>query len=181
MNNAAGSPRIETAPTALLPEEQAWLGLPSVLTAPMQRQLERMFRDPHTLGREERAELIGQLREAIALAQAPELRVLLGMVLCVDSKARRAREELRSAARMAPYNFSARLQLGEMLRRLRLCDQAAEQTRVAEGLATTALQLEMARRQAASIRAMERERVSRRGHAAVVTLWSRARQVFIRE
>ncbi len=59
--------------------------------------------------------------------------------------------------------------------------EAAAQTRVAAELATTALQLELAHRQAASIRATERGSGARRSHAAVFTLLNRARRVFIRE
>ena len=61
----------------------------------------RMFRDPYVLEAEERAELIQQLREAIALEpDVPELRVLLGMALCVNFDAQTAMEELRDGGQI---------------------------------------------------------------------------------
>ena len=171
----------ETTPTALLPEEQATLALPSVLPPSAQNHLLRMFRDPYVLHAEEKAELVAALREAVALEPAvPEFRVLLGMALCVNLEAQDALEELREATRLAPYNFAARLKLGELMMRLRICDQAMEQTRVAAELATNALQSELARKQAAAIRTMQREGIERGGYGKVLSIFSRARGLFVR-
>jgi len=170
--------RTPTAPlTALLPEEQAWLGLPSVLTDSVRHQLLGMFRDPHMPGSEEREQLIAELREAIAVAPAvPELRVLLCIVLCASPTARGAQQELRDAMRRVPYNFAARLKLGELLMRLRIWDQAAEQTRMAADLAANGIQADAARRQAAMIRSMQRGRIARGGKAKVLAAFSQARR-----
>lgn len=48
----------------------------------------RMFRDPRVLESEMRGDLIAQLRQAVDLEPCiPEIRVLLGMALCVDLQA----------------------------------------------------------------------------------------------
>lgn len=181
MDHLATSSLTETAPTALLPEEQASFGLASVLTPSAQHQLGRMFRDPYVLQAEERTELLVHLREAVALEPAvPELRVLLGMALCVNLEAQEALEELREASRLAPHNFAARLKFGELLMRLRICDQAAEQTQIAAELATNSLQSELARRQAATIRTMRREGIERGGYGKLLSVFSRARSLFLR-
>ena len=49
--------------------------------------------------------------------------------------------------------------------RLRVCDQAAEQTQCAAQLASNPVQSELARRQAATIRTMRREGIERGGYA----------------
>lgn len=171
----------EAAPTALLPEEQATLALPSVLAPSAQNHLLRMFRDPYVLHAEERTELVAALREAVALEPAvPEFRVLLAMALCVNLEAQDALEELREATHLAPHNFAARLKLGELLMRLRICDQAMEHTRVAAELATNALQSELARKQAATIRTMQREGIERGGYGKVLSVFSRTRGFFSR-
>jgi hypothetical protein len=64
---------------------------------------------------------------------------------------------------MAPDNFLARLKFGELLMRLRVCRQAAEETHVAAKLASNPIQSELARKQAATIRTMRREGVERGG------------------
>lgn len=175
------SPATEAVPTALLPEEQTSLGPASVLTPSAQYQLIRMFRDPYVLKPEERTELVAQLRDAVALEPTvPELRVLLGMTLCVNLEAQDAIEELREAVRLAPRNFAARLKFGELLMRLRICDQAAEQTHIAAELATNALQSELARKQAATIRTMQREGIERGSYGKVLSIFSRTRALFVR-
>ena len=107
-----------------------------------------MFRDPYVLEKAERTELVEQLKSMVrAQPNLSELRVLLGMTLCVDNDPQAALEELRMAVTMAPDNFLARLKFGEILMRLRICDQAAEQTRQAALNAVNPVQSEMARRQ----------------------------------
>ena len=151
------------------PSTDAALALPEVLGTQTTRALERMFRDPRVLEPEERADLIAQLRNATALApHVPEVRVLLGMALCVDLKAQEALEELREATRLAPDCFIARLKFGELLMRLRICRQAEEETHRAVQLASNAVQSELARRQSATIRTMLREGIERGGYGGVV-------------
>ena len=133
-------------------------------------QLHRMFRDPRVLEPAERAELVAQLRNAVdRRPEIAELRVLLGMALCVDLQAQQAMEELRIAVEQAPDSFVARLKYGELLMRLRICQRAAEETHKAAQLAANAAQSEIARRQAAAIRTMLREGVERGGYAGVLS------------
>jgi uncharacterized membrane protein (DUF4010 family) len=101
--------------------------------------------------------------------QVSELRVLLGMALCVDLQAQDALEELREAVNLSPESFIARLKFGELLMRLRICSQAAEETHQAALLATNAAQAELARRQATAIRTMLRDGVERGGYGGIVS------------
>jgi hypothetical protein len=136
------------------------------------RQIVRMFRDPRVLNKEERSDLICELRKAVELAPGvPEARVLFGMALCVDLQAQEAMEQLRIAAEQAPNCFIARLKYGELLMRLRICGKAAEETQQAAMLASNAAQSELARRQAASIRTMLREGVERGGYKGLIPHW----------
>jgi hypothetical protein len=128
-----------------------------------------MFRDPRVLEPGERGELIAQLRHAVELEpHVPEIRVLLGMALCVDLQAQEALEQLRQAVGQAPDCFIARLKFGELLMRLRICNQAAEETQKAAKLATNAMQSDLARKQAAAIRVMLREGIERGGYGSLV-------------
>ena len=110
----------------LAPSASNSLALPAVLGPEAAIHLQRMFRDPRVLEPDERASLIARLREAVELTpHVPEIRVLLGMALCVDLQAQEAMEQLREAVKQAPDSFIARLKFGELLMRLRICDQAA--------------------------------------------------------
>ncbi|HUX45858.1 MAG TPA: hypothetical protein VMV57_14000 [Terracidiphilus sp.] len=161
---------LEREETFMVPAKQAPIALPEVLGAQTSRTLERMFRDPRVLEPEERLDLIAQLRNAVDLApHVPEVRVLLGMALSVNLEAQEALEELREAVRQAPDCFIARLKFGELLMRLRICTQAAEETHKAAQLATNAAQSELARRQAATIRTMLREGIERGGYGGVLS------------
>ncbi len=147
------------------PPTSAPYALPAVLNRQASNQLQRMFRDPRVLEPHERGNLIAQLRQSVELApHVPEVRVLLGMALCVDLQAQEAMEELREAVKQAPDCFIARLKFGELLMRLRICNQAAEETHQAQLLASNDIQSEMARRQAATIRTMLREGIERGGY-----------------
>ncbi len=161
--------------------EQAAIAFPEFIPAPAQNQLARMFRDPYLLQPQERTELVAQLREAVSLEPAvPELRVLLGMTLCVNFEAQEALEEFRESVRLAPDSYIAHLKFGELLLRLRICSQAAEETRMAAELASNPLQAELARRQAATIRAMQRDGVERGGYGKLLSVFSRACRLFVR-
>ena len=140
-----------------------------------------MFRDPYLLDKQERIEIVTQLRELVALnPEVSELRVLLGMALCVNFEAQTALEELRESVRLAPDSFVAHLKLGELLMRLRICDQAAEETHLAAELAENALQSELARRQATTIRKMVQEGIERGGYGKLLSIFSRAGRLFAR-
>jgi hypothetical protein len=148
----------------------AGLTWPALLRGETSGLLLRMFRDPRVLEPKERGDLIAQLRSAVEIEpHIPELRVLLGMVLCVDLQAQEALECLREATRQAPDCFIARLKFGELLMRLRICDQAAEETQKAAQLATNDFQAELARKQAATIRTMLREGIERGGYSSLLS------------
>ena len=132
--------------------------------------LERMFRDPRVLESHERLDLVAQLRSAVELApQVVELRVMLGMALCVNLEAQEAMEELREAINIAPDSFIAQLKYGELMMRLRVCDKAAEHTHEAARLATNPMQSDLARKQAATIRTMMREGIERGGYGGLLS------------
>jgi hypothetical protein len=163
--------------SSLISSQAAPLALPAAIPEPAGVQLARMFRDPSLLERPERAELVQHLRQAVALQpESAPLRVLLGMALCVNFDGQSAMGELREACRLEPESFIARLKFGELLMRLRICDQAAEQTHMAAELATNSLQAELARRQAATIRTMQREGIERGGYGKMLQMFSFTRR-----
>jgi len=144
----------------------------------------RMFADPYILEKDERAGLVAQLRDCVTqYPEVSELRVLLGMALCVNLDAQAAIEELRESVRLAPNSFIAQLKLGELWMHLRVVDKAEEHTRLAALLSQSLAQSELARRQAASLRTMKREGIERGGYKSpfgAVThvfrrLWARPR------
>lgn len=137
----------------------------AVVPAQAQGLMLRMFADPHLLAKEERADLVRQLRDCVALhPDAPDLRVLLGMALCVNLEAQAAMEELGEAVALAPNSFIAHLKMGELWMRLRVCTKAEDHTRQAALLAQNLAQSEIARRQAATLRTMMREGIERDGY-----------------
>ncbi len=144
--------------------------LSTVVAVDASRQLQRMFRDPRVLEPRERISLIAQLRNALELSpEVAEIRVLLGMALCVDLQAQEALEQLRLAVEQSPNCFIARLKYGELLMRLRICMKASEETHKAARLAVNAAQSELARRQSATIRTMLREGVERGGYGGLLS------------
>ena len=144
--------------------------------------LVRMFSNPYLLEKEERASLVSQLRECVAqFPDVSELRVLLGMALCVNFDAQSAIEELRESVRLAPDSFMAQLKFGELWMRLRVIDQAEEHTVLAAKLARNLAQTDMARRQASAIRTMKREGIERGGYGTPLQkLTSSLRRVWMR-
>lgn len=151
------------------PAASAPLAIPALLGQPATSLLERMFRDPRVLKPEDRRSLVTELRSAVELApHLPEVRVIYGMALCVDLQVQEAMEQLREATRQAPDCFIARLKFGELLMRLRICGQAAEETQKAAELAANAAQSELARKQATAIRTMLREGIERGGYQSLL-------------
>ncbi|HYS10704.1 MAG TPA: hypothetical protein VEP66_18335 [Myxococcales bacterium] len=143
--------------------------------------LGRMFTDPYLLEPSERVELIGQLRESVAAhPEIAELRVLLGMALCVNLDVPDALEELREGVKLAPGSFIAQLKMGELWMRLRVCRKAEEHTRKAALLAQNLAQAELARKQAAAIRKMLREGVERGGYRSPLAVLGRLRRLWQR-
>jgi hypothetical protein len=141
----------------------------------------RMFADPYVLEPGERAELIEQLRESVSShPEVAELRVLLGMALCVNLEVQEASEELHESVRLAPNSFIAHLKMGELWMRLRVCKKAEEHTRRAALLAQNLAQAELARRQAAAIRTMLRQGIERGGYRSPFAVLSRLRRFWQR-
>jgi|SRR5713226_5275060 hypothetical protein len=146
------SARVSSLALASIPQETQGLML-------------RMFADPYILEKDERASLVAQLRDCVThYPEVSELRVLLGMALCVNLDAQAAIEELRESVRLAPNSFIAQLKLGELWMHLRVVDKAEEHTRLAALLSQSLAQSELARRQAATLRAMKREGIERGGY-----------------
>jgi hypothetical protein len=138
----------------------------ALLPASTEGALRRMFADPYLLERAERGALVADLRAAAAARpEVAELRVLLGMALCVNFEVPEALEALREGVRLSPDSYIAQLKLGELWMRLRVCDRAEHHTRQAALLARSALQSELARRQAREIRELVRHGIRRGGHA----------------
>lgn len=171
----------ERTNTAALDIQVSSLALASI-SQEAQGLLLRMFSDPYLLEKEERASLVSQLRECVAqFPDVSELRVLLGMALCVNFDAQAAIEELRESVRLSPDSFIAQLKFGELWMRLRVIDQAEEHTLLAAKLARNLAQSEMARRQASSIRTMKREGIERGGYGmSLQKLASSFRRVWMR-
>jgi hypothetical protein len=135
------------------------------ITPETQGLLLRMFADPYILEKDERASLVTQLRDCVThYPEVSELRVLLGMALCVNLDAQAAIEELRESVRLAPNSFIAQLKMGELWMHLRVVDKAEEHTRFAALLSQSLAQSELARRQAATLRTMKREGIERGGY-----------------
>jgi tetratricopeptide (TPR) repeat protein len=135
------------------------------ITPKTQGLLLRMFADPYLLEKEDCAVLVEQLRECVAqYPQVSELRVLLGMALCVNLDVQAAIEELRESVQLAPNSFIAQLKLGELWMRLRVITKAEEHTRLAALLAQNFAQSDLARKQAANIRGMNRSGIERGGY-----------------
>jgi hypothetical protein len=125
----------------------------------------RMFADPYILEKDERASLVAQLKDCVTqYPDVSELRVLLGMALCVNLDAQAAIEELRESVRLAPSSFIAQLKMGELWMHLRVVDKAEEHTKLAALLSQSLAQSELARRQAATLRTMKREGIERGGY-----------------
>lgn len=141
----------------------------------------RMFADPYLLEKPDRADLVGQLRGCVAAnPEVSELRVLLGMALCVNLEVPDAIEELQEGVRLAPNSFIAQLKMGELWMRLRVIDKADEHTSRAARLATNLAQAELARRQAATLRTMRREGIERGGYKSPWSLVTRIMRRFRR-
>jgi len=141
----------------------------------------QMFANPYLLEKHEKASLVEQLRGCVAQnPEVSELRVLLGMALCVNLEAQAAMEELGEAVSLAPSSFIAHLKMGELLMRLRVCEKAADHTRQAALLAQNLAQSELARRQAATLRTMMREGIERGGYQSPFAWFGRLRRLWAR-
>jgi Tfp pilus assembly protein PilF len=109
--------------------------------------------------------------------QIGELRVLLGMALCVNFDVQTAIEEFRTAVELAPRSFIAHLKMGELWMRLRVAGKAEDHTRQAGLLARNMAQSEVARRQAATIRTMRGQGIERGGYRLPFLSFQRLRRL----
>lgn len=158
-NIVPSSEQLTTAQSSSAP--LSLIGVP----AESQGLLMKMFADPRVLAKEEKAELVKQLKECVALnPKVSDLRVVYGMALSVNLQPQDAMEELGEAVALDPSSFIAHLKMGELWMRLRVCTKAESHTRQAALLAHNLAQSEMARRQATTLRVMMREGVDRNGY-----------------
>ena len=165
MNNENSDLALHRAQTKhVLSARVSSLALASI-TPQTQGLLLRMFADPYLLEKQDKITLIEQLRECVSrYPQVSELRVLLGMALCVNLDVHPAIDELKESVKLAPNSFIAQLKLGELWMRLRVMDKAEEHTRLAALLAQNLAQADLARKQATTIRTMKREGIERGGY-----------------
>lgn len=147
-----------------------------------QRNLMRMFADPRVLSKDEIAALVEQLGDCVEQnPKVSDLRVVYGMALCVNLDAQEAMEELGEAVRLNPNSYIAHLKMGELWMRLRVMTKAEYHTHQAAVLAQTLAQSDLARRQAANIRAMLQHGIERGGYMHKTWLsFSRLRRLFTR-
>src|SRR5258708_6819762 len=139
------------------------------ITPQTQTLLLRMFADPYLLEKDDKVALAAQLRDCVEkFPQVSEMRVLLGMALCVNFDVYPAIDELQESVRLAPNSFIAQLKLGELWMRLRAMEKAEAHTRTAALLAQNMAQAELARKQAATIRTMKREGIERGGYKSAL-------------
>lgn len=149
--------------------------------AAAQGLLMKMFADPRVLTKEQKADLVSQMRDWVERnPKVSDLRVLYGMTLSVDLQAQHAMEELGEAVALNPTSFIAHLKMGELWMRLRVCTKAENHTRQASLLATNMAQAEMARRQAATLRLMMREGIERGNFRAPWFSFGRLRRLWHR-
>lgn len=186
MDNSTNTDLAVTNPitTAALNARVSSLALASI-PAQTQTLLLRMFADPYLLEKEDAVTLVAQLRECVGkFLEVSELRVLLGMALCVNLEVHAAMEELGQSVKLAPNSFIAQLKMGELWMRLRVMDKAEEHTRLAALLAQSMAQSDLARKQAATIRTMKRNGIERGGYKTpwvyitrpLRRLWTRHRE-----
>jgi hypothetical protein len=148
-----------------------------------QTLLQRMFADPRILEKQERITLLSDLRACVAhYPEVSELRVLLGMALCVNLEVQAAMDELGEAVALDPSSFITHLKIGELWMRLRVLNKAEDHTRQAAKLARNLAQSQLARQQAATIRSMQQKGIDRNGYrtpwlslARLRRLWPRKR------
>jgi hypothetical protein len=147
-----------------------------------QQILSRMFADPRLLEKQECTDLVAELRQCVAQQpKVSELRVLLGMALCVNLEVQAAMDELGEAVALAPDSFIAHLKAGELWMRLRVMTKAENHTHQAAMLAQNLAQSELARRQATTIRTMRREGIERDGYRTPWLSFGRLRRLWTRK
>jgi cytochrome c-type biogenesis protein CcmH/NrfG len=113
------------------------------------------WRDPHSVSPAVLSAYIQQLEQAcLDNPRSADLRTYLGMAHAVNYDVDKSMEALEDARSIDPDNFWAQLKYAELHYRLRLLNRAEEETRRAAELATTPLQLAIARKQMQDIRTL---------------------------
>jgi hypothetical protein len=111
------------------------------------------WRDPHGVSPAEVAGYIEKLEHAcIEYPQSADLRTCLGMAHAVNYDVYKSMDALEEARAIEPDNFWAQLKYAELHYRLRALNKAETETRKAAGLAQSAFQLALARKQMLEIR-----------------------------
>jgi len=114
------------------------------------------WRDPHNIPPAELTAYIQHLEAAcLENPRSADLRTCLGMAHAVNYDVDKSMLALEEARAVDPENFWAQLKYAELHYRLRVLDTAEDETRRAADLATSALQLAMARKQLQEIRTLK--------------------------
>jgi len=111
------------------------------------------WRDHHSISPERLADTIASLK--YACAQHPRnaaLHTCLGMAHAMNYDVYPSMAALESAIRISPQDFLAQLKYGELFFRVRALNRAEQETLRALELATSPLQISIARKQLAQIR-----------------------------
>ena len=118
------------------------------------------WRDPHSVSPGELSAYIQQLEKAcLENPRSAELRTYLGMAHAVNYDVDKSMDALEDARRVDPENFWAQLKYAELYYRLRVLNRAEEETRRAADLASTPMQLAIARKQMQDIRTLKHSAV----------------------
>jgi cytochrome c-type biogenesis protein CcmH/NrfG len=114
------------------------------------------WRDPHSVSPTELAAYIEKLEQAcLDHPRSADLRTYLGMAHAVNYDVEKSMNALEDARSIDPDNFWAQLKYAELHYRLRALNRGEEETRRAADLASTPLQLAIARKQMQEIRTLK--------------------------
>jgi len=118
------------------------------------------WRDPHSVSPVELSAYIQRLEQAcLDNPRSADLRTYLGMAHAVNYDVDRSMDALEDARRVDPESFWAQLKYAELHYRLRVLNRAEEETRRAAELASTPMQLAIARKQMQDIRTLQHSSV----------------------
>lgn len=129
----------------------------AALTVPA-KPLPLLWRDPHTVPKEQLAIYLEQLE--VACRENPgsaSLRTCLGMARAMNLEVYRSMDALEEARRLEPGHFWAQMKYSELLYRLRALPRAEQETLAALDLAGSESELFTARQQLKEIRRLMRD------------------------
>jgi hypothetical protein len=133
------------------------LSSPQSLTVPAQ-PLPLLWRDPHTVPKEQLAVYLEQLESACREnPRSASLRTCLGMARAMNLEVYKSMDALEEARRLEPAHFWAQMKYSELLYRLRALPRAEQETAAALDLATNSWELFTARQQLQEIRRLMRD------------------------